>query len=172
MRSVTRRKWGTGSVCQRKDGRWQASIVRGGKRVYAYGLTAEDAWGKLHLIKIRRRPLLMAERDRREDPLVAAARRVLRIEAVKACLGGAARQGWSPDYLAQVIVAQLTVTRIKAGVIGPCVYCGTWLANTVDHAIPSALGGSDRPSNLVSACFDCNTRKWKRRASDWPRASA
>lgn len=43
-----------------------------------------------------------------------------------------------------------------------CRYCGASapeVALTVDHAIPTALGGSDDPTNLVAACKDCNAGK-------------
>jgi hypothetical protein len=43
-----------------------------------------------------------------------------------------------------------------------CRYCGGTapdVALTVDHVIPSALGGADDPSNLVAACRDCNAGK-------------
>lgn len=45
-----------------------------------------------------------------------------------------------------------------------CYYCGTrgnetGSGLTVDHVIPVALGGSDRPTNLVAACGDCNAGK-------------
>lgn len=30
---------------------------------------------------------------------------------------------------------------------------------TVDHVVPTALGGSDAPDNLVAACKDCNAGK-------------
>jgi len=43
-----------------------------------------------------------------------------------------------------------------------CRYCGGKapdVALTVDHVIPTALGGSDDPSNLVAACKDCNAGK-------------
>lgn len=43
-----------------------------------------------------------------------------------------------------------------------CRYCGASapdVALTVDHVIPTALGGSDDPSNLVTACADCNAGK-------------
>ena len=42
-----------------------------------------------------------------------------------------------------------------------CQYCGQE-ANTVDHVIPIALGGTDEPSNLVAACARCNYSKGKR----------
>ncbi|WP_241479573.1 HNH endonuclease, partial [Nocardiopsis lucentensis] len=41
-----------------------------------------------------------------------------------------------------------------------CVYCGA--TNTplnLDHVRPLSQGGSDRVSNLVLACVDCNERK-------------
>jgi hypothetical protein len=43
-----------------------------------------------------------------------------------------------------------------------CRYCGGKapdVALTVDHVIPVTLGGSDDPSNLVTACSDCNAGK-------------
>lgn len=44
-----------------------------------------------------------------------------------------------------------------------CRYCGTSAGEgatlTVDHVIPVALGGSDKPDNLVAACKDCNAGK-------------
>ena len=43
-----------------------------------------------------------------------------------------------------------------------CRYCGAAAPVarlTVDHVIPIALGGSDEPGNLVTACEDCNGGK-------------
>lgn len=41
-----------------------------------------------------------------------------------------------------------------------CRYCRSKEQElTVDHVIPSALGGSDKPENLVAACRDCNSGK-------------
>ena len=43
-----------------------------------------------------------------------------------------------------------------------CRYCGAGAPEvnlTVDHVVPSALGGSDEPDNLVAACRDCNSGK-------------
>jgi hypothetical protein len=43
-----------------------------------------------------------------------------------------------------------------------CRYCGGRVPDvvlTVDHVVPTALGGSDDPSNLVAACKDCNAGK-------------
>lgn len=43
-----------------------------------------------------------------------------------------------------------------------CRYCGATapdVALTVDHVVPSALGGGDEPSNLVAACAPCNSGK-------------
>jgi hypothetical protein len=42
-----------------------------------------------------------------------------------------------------------------------CQYCGQE-ANTVDHVIPIALGGTDEPNNLVAACARCNYSKGKK----------
>lgn len=43
-----------------------------------------------------------------------------------------------------------------------CRYCGATAPEaklTVDHVTPTALGGGDEPSNLVTACSDCNSGK-------------
>lgn len=43
-----------------------------------------------------------------------------------------------------------------------CRYCGASAPDvrlTVDHVVPVALGGSDKPDNLVAACQDCNAGK-------------
>lgn len=43
-----------------------------------------------------------------------------------------------------------------------CRYCGAQAPDvklTVDHVIPTVLGGSDDPSNLVTACQPCNAGK-------------
>ena len=40
-----------------------------------------------------------------------------------------------------------------------CHYCGSSKANTVDHKIPKAQGGSDDLDNLVLACEPCNNKK-------------
>ncbi|CCW14628.1 HNH endonuclease [Rhodococcus aetherivorans] len=43
-----------------------------------------------------------------------------------------------------------------------CRYCGATAPGvklTVDHVIPQVLGGSNEPSNLVTACSDCNNGK-------------
>jgi hypothetical protein len=43
-----------------------------------------------------------------------------------------------------------------------CRYCGATAPEatlTVDHVVPTALGGSDDPTNLVAACKDCNAGK-------------
>lgn len=43
-----------------------------------------------------------------------------------------------------------------------CRYCGASAPDaplTVDHVIPRALGGDDEPTNLVTACQDCNSGK-------------
>lgn len=43
-----------------------------------------------------------------------------------------------------------------------CRYCGAQAPDvvlTVDHVIPTALGGGDEPTNLVTACRDCNSGK-------------
>lgn len=43
-----------------------------------------------------------------------------------------------------------------------CRYCGACAPDvilTVDHVLPTALGGGDEPGNLATACKDCNAGK-------------
>lgn len=41
-----------------------------------------------------------------------------------------------------------------------CRYCRSADGElTIDHVVPVALGGTDRPDNLVAACKDCNAGK-------------
>lgn len=50
-----------------------------------------------------------------------------------------------------------------------CRYCGQSAPDVklhVDHLIPVTLGGSDDPTNLVTACVDCNLGKSSASADD------
>jgi hypothetical protein len=53
-----------------------------------------------------------------------------------------------------------------------CVYCGAGfegegVVGTIDHVIPSVLGGSNAPSNLVCACQRCNSRRQDTALTVW-----
>lgn len=48
---------------------------------------------------------------------------------------------------------------MAAGIVGPCAYCGTWVASEVEHRRPRSRGGTDERGNLVSACRPCNIEK-------------
>lgn len=48
---------------------------------------------------------------------------------------------------------------------GRCYLCGE-LADTIDHVIPIACGGSEWPANLRPACRSCNSRKGKKSLLD------
>ncbi len=46
-----------------------------------------------------------------------------------------------------------------------CAYCGKRFPKkmlSLDHIVPSSLGGGKSWDNLVTACFDCNNRKGNR----------
>jgi len=43
-----------------------------------------------------------------------------------------------------------------------CVYCGSKRNLTVDHIIPKSKGGQNTWTNLITCCFNCNTRKGDR----------
>jgi 5-methylcytosine-specific restriction endonuclease McrA len=49
-----------------------------------------------------------------------------------------------------------------------CVYCGRGeTAFEIDHVVPRSRGGTDRVSNLVLSCHDCNTAKGDRTAAEF-----
>jgi 5-methylcytosine-specific restriction endonuclease McrA len=49
-----------------------------------------------------------------------------------------------------------------------CVYCGrTNQPFEIDHVMPQARGGSDRVSNLVLSCHDCNAKKGNKTAAEF-----
>jgi 5-methylcytosine-specific restriction endonuclease McrA len=61
---------------------------------------------------------------------------------------------------------------IHAREAGLCFYCRKRLKNSLkclDHVIPRVLSGRNSYRNLVSCCFDCNSQKGQRRASDFLR---
>ena len=63
-------------------------------------------------------------------------------------------------------VEEKRARRKSVGDLSRCFYCGVKTGrafdarkSTVDHLKPVSLGGTDRPENLVSACFRCNLEK-------------
>lgn len=50
-----------------------------------------------------------------------------------------------------------------------CAYCGSEENLTLDHITPRSKGGSDRITNLVCACSECNSSKGHEYWADWYR---
>jgi predicted restriction endonuclease len=48
-----------------------------------------------------------------------------------------------------------------------CAYCGSSENLTLDHITPRIKGGSDRITNIVCACNECNHSKGHQFWSDW-----
>lgn len=40
-----------------------------------------------------------------------------------------------------------------------CIYCGTHKKLTIDHVMPKSRGGLNTWENMVTCCFDCNSKK-------------
>jgi len=85
------------------------------------------------------------------------------------------RKGNIPFYKRQ---KRLTTAQIRKVYFGKkrqpksheCIYCGKKSAKYhVDHKNPIAKGGSNRKSNLVIACSDCNSSKGDKRMPEWLR---
>lgn len=53
-----------------------------------------------------------------------------------------------------------------------CTYCGSGDDLAVDHVISRSRGGTDDPSNLVTACISCNAKKHNRTLEDFMRSAA
>lgn len=50
-----------------------------------------------------------------------------------------------------------------------CRYCGARGPLTLDHVVPLARGGANRPCNLAAACVACNAAKGDRTPAEWAR---
>jgi hypothetical protein len=48
-----------------------------------------------------------------------------------------------------------------------CAYCGSEENLTLDHITPRSKGGTDRVTNVLCACKECNTSKGHQIWSDW-----
>jgi predicted restriction endonuclease len=48
-----------------------------------------------------------------------------------------------------------------------CAYCGETENLTLDHITPRSKGGSDRVTNVLCACKECNISKGHQMWSDW-----
>ncbi len=48
-----------------------------------------------------------------------------------------------------------------------CAYCGETENLTLDHITPRSRGGSDRVTNVLCACKECNISKGHQMWSDW-----
>jgi predicted restriction endonuclease len=48
-----------------------------------------------------------------------------------------------------------------------CAYCGSEENLTLDHITPRSKGGSDRVTNVLCACKECNISKGHQMWSDW-----
>lgn len=65
---------------------------------------------------------------------------------------------------ARLANVESTLTRkqwseILAAFSGRCAYCGSAVRITMDHVVPVSREGGHVPSNVVPACFSCNSRK-------------
>jgi predicted restriction endonuclease len=48
-----------------------------------------------------------------------------------------------------------------------CAYCGSEENLTLDHIMPRSKGGSDRITNVICACRECNNSKGHQMWSEW-----
>lgn len=147
------RKHHQGSVFQRatgpEQGRWIASVSTPSGRRSKVARTKEDAEAFLAAMK----------RETPRHHLQITGSRSSFADLIVRHLDWAADEGWGRHKTAEIMAVSLSAARIKFGICGPCVYCGTPYAGTVDHVLAQSRGGTDDPDNLVSACFTCNVSK-------------
>lgn len=146
----------TGTVFQRStDGLWIGKIsLGGGRRRHFSGHDEASVRAKMAAAGFEPPPVGPHTRRNYRAMVAGVATQVV---------ARGRRLGWSDEYLGQVLAASLLQARVVKGVVGPCVYCGNELADTVDHVIPFSRGGDA----LVSACRSCNTSKGKRTPVEW-----
>lgn len=53
-----------------------------------------------------------------------------------------------------------------------CQHCGSAESLTIDHIVPTSLGGDSAPENLQVLCLSCNSRKGDRPNSDYAKETA
>lgn len=147
-----------------RDARWIACLSLGsGKRVTRSSKTEHAAQLALRQLK---RENGWPVRSLRTEPLRQSLRPVARDWTLR-LIEQSRLEGWTDDHLASAIVAVLATKRVRYGIFGPCAYCGTWIANSVDHVIPLSRGGEDGADNVVSACQKCNHEKRDRTPDEW-----
>lgn len=160
MDQPARRPWGSGSVFLHK-GRWTASVAipsTDGKRRRRWIRCATQAVAEALVAQ------LVDGGGPPRAPGHKWTHRLTPLDAILHVLERGRLLGWDDQMVARVIVASTPRRRLMLGVLGPCVYCGDELANTVDHVDPD---GGDGLDNVVSACRKCNTAKGKRTPEKW-----
>jgi 5-methylcytosine-specific restriction endonuclease McrA len=159
-----KRRNGEGSLFLRsRDQVWVGAYIsrRDGKRKSVSGVDWREVERRLDAA------VALSKRQRSTDRLMVHTRRARAEDWTERVLSMAAAEEWDLARTAKVIVAQLAPRRVRLGVFGPCAYCGTWAAGTVDHVMPTVRGGTSEVSNLVSACLRCNSRKNARTPAEW-----
>jgi hypothetical protein len=57
-----------------------------------------------------------------------------------------------------------------------CGWCGTTIEDgarlTLDHCVPRSKGGSNKPTNLITSCFKCNSSRGNRTLISFAKAVA
>lgn len=90
--------------------------------------------------------------------------------ALKGIRTKAQRMGWNPAEKAGAELPRWLRFEILKRDGFRCTYCGAGRTQgavlQVDHVKPKAAGGSDDPSNLTTACDDCNAGKAARKLGE------
>lgn len=90
--------------------------------------------------------------------------------AQRGIMSKAKRMGWNPAEKAGCSLPRWLRFEILKRDGFACSYCGARSADgallQVDHIKPKAAQGTDDPSNLTTACDDCNAGKAARKLSE------
>jgi len=162
-----RRAYGMGSISYSpRDGRYVGAISLDGVRYWVSDQDRDECEAKLLEVKVKwlrngRRASIRPYKPRKASLKMSVA------DASARVLRSARANGWTTAETAAILAAQLTPSRLAWGIIGPCIYCKTWLADSVDHLIPVSRGGRDLKTNLASACMPCNMDKGTRTKAEY-----
>ena len=135
----------------------QPTVDRNIALVRRFLMTATDKWG------VPERVIIEHTRDAFMTP--EKAQKLQREQLRRQRARGLIRDELRAEGIAEPSDRDIRRKRLMQIQGGICVYCGavlSWEGSELDHIVARASGGSNRQSNLVLACLQCNREKGRR----------